>query len=91
MNKAELVLAVSEKAEISKREAEAALDAAFAVIEAALVKGEEVKVSGFGVFSKKERAAREGTNPSNQQKIVIPASATVAFKVSKSLKEKLNG
>ena len=91
MNKAELVLAVAEKAEISKREAEAAIDAAFAVIEAALLKGEAVKVSGFGVFARKERAAREGTNPSNQSKIVIPASATVSFKVSKSLKEKLNG
>jgi len=90
MNKAELVEAVAEKAELSKRDAEAAVDAVFEVIEAAVVKGEEVKLSGFGIFSKKARAAREGTNPSNQKKIKIPASNTVAFKVSKAFKEKLN-
>ncbi|MBO7121467.1 MAG: HU family DNA-binding protein [Bacilli bacterium] len=90
MNKAELVEAVAEKAELSKRDAEAAVDAVLEVIEAAVVKGEEVKLSGFGIFSKKARAAREGTNPSNQKKIKIPASNTVAFKVSKAFKEKLN-
>ena len=90
MNKAELILAVADKAEINKRDAEAAIDAAIALVEAALIKGEQVKISGFGIFAKKERAAREGTNPSNQQKIVIPASASISFKVSKSLKAKLN-
>ena len=90
MNKAELVEAVAEKAELSKRDAEAAVDAVLEVIDAAVVKGEEVKLSGFGIFSKKARAAREGTNPSNQKKIKIPASNTVAFKVSKAFKEKLN-
>ena len=90
MNKAELVEAVAEKAELSKRDAEAAVDAVLEVSEAAVVKGEEVKLSGFGIFSKKARAAREGTNPSNQKKIKIPASNTVAFKVSKAFKEKLN-
>ena len=90
MNKAELVEAVAEKAELSKRDAEAAVDDVLEVIEAAVVKGEEVKLSGFGIFSKKARAAREGTNPSNQKKIKIPASNTVAFKVSKAFKEKLN-
>ena len=90
MNKAELVEAVAEKAELSKRDAEAAVDAVLEVIEADVVKGEEVKLSGFGIFSKKARAAREGTNPSNQKKIKIPASNTVAFKVSKAFKEKLN-
>ena len=90
MNKAELVEAVAEKAELSKRDAEAAVDAVLEVIEATVVKGEEVKLSGFGIFSKKARAAREGTNPSNQKKIKIPASNTVAFKVSKAFKEKLN-
>jgi DNA-binding protein HU-beta len=90
MNKAELVLEVAEKAEISKRDAEAAIDAVLEVVEGALVKGEEVKLSGFGIFQKKQRAAREGTNPATQQKIQIPASASVAFKVSKALKDKLN-
>jgi DNA-binding protein HU-beta len=90
MNKAELVLEVAEKAEVSKRDAEAAVDAVFEVIEGALVKGEEVKLSGFGIFEKKQRAAREGTNPATQAKIQIPASASVGFKVSKALKDKLN-
>ncbi len=90
MNKAELALAVAEKAEIAKGDAQAAVDAVFEIIEKALVKGEEVKVSGFGIFSKKERAAREGTNPSTQEKIKIPASSSVNFKVSKTLKDKLN-
>jgi DNA-binding protein HU-beta len=90
MNKAELVVEVAEKAEISKRDADAAIEAVFQVIEAALVKGEEVKLSGFGIFEKKHRAAREGTNPATQQKIKIPASASVSFKVSKALKDKLN-
>lgn len=90
MNKAELVEAIAEKAELSKRDAEAAVDAVLEVVIGAVVKGEEVKLSGFGIFSKKSRAEREGTNPSNQEKIKIPASNTVAFKVSKAFKEKLN-
>jgi len=90
MNKAELVEAIAERAELSKRDAEAAVDAVLEVVIGAVVKGEEVKLSGFGIFSKKARAEREGTNPSNQEKIKIPASNTVAFKVSKAFKEKLN-
>jgi DNA-binding protein HU-beta len=90
MNKAELVEKVAAKAELSKRDAEAAVDAVIEVITDTLVKGEEVKLSGFGIFAKKERKAREGTNPATQAKIAIPASASVAFKVSKALKEKLN-
>lgn len=90
MNKAELIEAVAEKAELSKRDAEAAVDALVDVVTATLIKGDAVKISGFGIFEKKERAAREGTNPSTQEKISIPASTSVAFKVSKGLKEKLN-
>ncbi|HBB05910.1 MAG TPA: integration host factor subunit alpha [Firmicutes bacterium] len=90
MNKAELIDAVAAKAELSKRDAEAAVDAVVDVITATLIKGDAVKISGFGIFEKKERAAREGTNPSTQEKITIPASTSVSFKVSKGLKEKLN-
>ncbi len=90
MNKAELVEKVAAQAELSKRDSEAAVDAVIEVVTETLVKGEEVKLSGFGIFVKKQRAAREGTNPATQQKISIPASASVAFKVSKALKEKLN-
>jgi len=90
MNKAELIEAIAEKADLSKRDAEAAVDALVDVVADALVKGESVKISGFGIFEKKHRAAREGTNPATQAKISIPASTSVSFKVSKGLKEKLN-
>ena len=89
MNKAELIKAVAEKAEVSTRDAEAVLDGVLDLISAALVKGEAVKLSGFGTFEKKERAARVGTNPSTRAKIEIPASKSAVFKPSKTLKEKL--
>ena len=90
MNKAELIQAVMAKAEVSHRDAEAVVEAVFETIAGAVVKGEAVKLSGFGIFEKKERAARVGTNPANGEKIEIPASNSVSFKPSKNLKEKLN-
>jgi DNA-binding protein HU-beta len=90
MNKADLILAVAEEAKLPKREAEAAVEALLALVEKALVKKEEVKLSGFGVFENKKRAPRIGTNPTTGAKIKIPASNTVSFKPSKSLKEKVN-
>jgi len=90
MNKADLVLAVAEKADLSKRDAEAAVEVLLSLVEKALVKKEEVKISGFGVFETKRRAPRIGTNPTTGAKIKIPASNTVSFKPSKSLKEKVN-
>ncbi|MDY6430519.1 MAG: HU family DNA-binding protein [Bacilli bacterium] len=90
MNKAELVQKVALKAEVSHVDAERVVDELLGLIEEALVRGEEVKLSGFGIFAKKERAARNGTNPANGQKILIPAAKSVAFKPSKTLKEKLN-
>ncbi|MCR5349048.1 MAG: HU family DNA-binding protein [Bacilli bacterium] len=89
MNKAELVKAVAEKAEVTTRDAEAVLDEALELIAAALIKGESVKLSGFGTFEKKERAGRTGTNPATGEKIQIPASKSAVFKPSKTLKEKL--
>ncbi len=90
MNKAELVEVVAGKSQVAKRDAEAVVEAVFETIADTLAKGETVKISGFGIFEKKERAAREGTNPSSGEKITIPASNSVGFKVSKTLKEKLN-
>lgn len=89
MNKAELIVAAAAAAEVSKKDAEAVIDAVLEEIEAKLVKGEEVKISGFGIFSKKERAARTGSNPATHEKIQIKASKTVAFKPAKGLKAKL--
>lgn len=89
MNKADLIAAAAIKADVSKSDAEKVICVALDLIEDALMKGEEVKISGFGIFEKKCRAARAGTNPANGEKIEIPASATVSFKPSKGLKEKL--
>lgn len=90
MNKAELITAVGEKAELSHTDATKAVEAVLDLIEAALVNGEAVKLSGFGIFEKKTRAARIGANPSTGEKIEIAAANSVTFKPSKSLKEKLN-
>lgn len=90
MNKAELVEAVAAKAKISKAEAEGALNAVICSIEGALKKGEDVRLTGFGNFVRKNRKARMGRSPKTGKSIKIPASKTVAFKVSKALKEKLN-
>ena len=90
MNKAELIAAAAAKAEVSHRDAEAVVEAVLELIEENLVAGREVKLSGFGIFEKKGRAARVGTNPSSGEKIEIPASNTVGFKPSKGLREKLN-
>ncbi|MBQ2493797.1 MAG: HU family DNA-binding protein [Bacilli bacterium] len=89
MNKAELIKAVVEKGKLSHREAEAAVEDILGVIEEALVKGEEVKLSGFGAFEPKVRKARVGTNPSTGAKIEIPESKSVVFKPSKGLKARL--
>lgn len=90
MNKAELITAVGEKAELSHTDATKAVEAVLDLIEAALVNGEAVKLSGFGIFEKKTRAARIGTNPSTGEKIEIAEAKSVTFKPSKNLKEKLN-
>jgi Bacterial nucleoid DNA-binding protein len=87
MNKAELVVVVSEKVNLSKKAAEKAVDVLFEQIQKSLEKGDSVKVSNFGVFTIKNRKQRVGTSPVNGKKITIPATKTVGFKPSKNLKE----
>ena len=89
MNKAELVAAVAEKAEISKKDAEAAVKAFTDVVEE-LKKGEKIQLVGFGTFEVSERAARVGRNPQTKQEITIPASKAPKFKAGKALKDSLN-
>lgn len=91
MNKTQLVDVVAKEAELKKKDAEAAVNAAFAAICDALADGDKIQLVGFGTFEVKERAAREGRNPSTGAKIEIPASKSVGFAASKALKEKLNG
>lgn len=90
MNRAELVLAVSEKTGYPKTDVELIVDEFFSIVEQKIVKGEEIKISNFGVFYKKERLARKGTNPSDGTPIIIPANSTVGFRPSKIIKAKVN-
>ncbi len=90
MNKTELVAAVAAKAELSKKDAEAAVAAVVDAITGALADGEKVSLVGFGTFEVKERAARTGLNPRTKEKIEIAASKAPAFKAGKALKDAVN-
>ena len=90
MNKAELVAAVAEKAEISKKDAEKALKAFTDVVAEGLKKGEKIQLVGFGTFEVSERAARTGRNPQSGKEMKIPASKAPKFKAGKALKDMVN-
>ncbi len=87
MNKAELVAAVAEKAEFTKKDAEKAVVAVFDTISQALAGGEKVQLVGFGTFEVKKREERIGRNPQTKEEIVIPACKVPGFKAGKTLKE----
>ena len=87
MNKTELIAAVAEKAELSRKDAEAAVSAAVDAITAALSQGEKVQLVGFGSFEVKTRAERVGRNPKTKETIQIPASKSPVFKAGKALKD----
>ena len=87
MNKTELIAAVAEKAELSKKDAEAAVSATIDAITAALSQEEKVQLVGFGSFEVKTRAERVGRNPKTKEAIQIPASKTHVFKAGKALKD----
>ena len=90
MNKTELIAAVAEKAEISKKDAEKAVKALVDTITEEMVKGEKVQLVGFGTFEVSERAAREGRNPQTGKTMKIAASKAPKFKAGKALKDSLN-
>ena len=90
MNKTELINAVAEKAEVSKKDAKAAVEAVLDVIQEELKKGEKVQLVGFGTFEVSERAAREGRNPLTGESMTIKASKSPKFKAGKAFKEKVN-
>ena len=87
MNKTELVAVVAEKSGITKKDAERVVSATFETITAQLMKGEQVQISGFGIFEVKKREARVGRNPRTKEAIEIPASNAPVFKPSKALKD----
>ena len=90
MNKTELIAAVAEQAELSKKDAEKAVKAFTDVIAAELKKGEKVQLVGFGTFEVSERGAREGRNPQTGESMTIKASTNARFKAGKALKDSLN-
>ena len=90
MNKADLILKISEKLDVSRFDVEEIVDEFLTMIEKEIVKVEDVKLSGFGIFEKKIRKERKGTNPSDGAIITIPSKATIAFRPSKNFKAKVN-
>ncbi len=90
MNKTELINAVAKNAELSRKDADKAVNAAFEAIAAALKAGEKVSVVGFGGFEVKERAARTARNPRTGEEIEIAASKAISFKAGKALKDEVN-
>ena len=86
MNKTELVAAVAAKADLSKKDAEAAVKAVLDAVTEALADGDKVALVGFGTFEVKERAARTGKNPRTGEAIEIPASKVPSFKAGAALK-----
>ena len=90
MNRMELVAAIAEKSELSKKDAEKALKAFTDVVAEELKKGEQIQLVGFGTFKVSERAAREGRNPQTGETMTISASRTPKFKAGKALKDAVN-
>lgn len=90
MNKAELIAAVAENAELSKKDAEKALKAFVEVVTDELKKGEKVQLVGFGTFEVSERAEREGRNPQTGETMKIEACKAPKFKAGKALKDAIN-
>ncbi len=90
MNRTELIAAIAEQTQLSKKDTEATLKAFADVVAEELKKGGKVQLVGFGTFEVSERAAREGRNPQTGESMQIKASKTPRFKAGKALKDQLN-
>ena len=90
MNKTELIAAVAEKANLSKKDADSAVNAVIDSIVEAVAANDKVQLVGFGTFEVAERAAREGRNPKTGETMPIAASKTPKFKAGKALKDMVN-
>ena len=90
MIKQELISAIAESANLSKKDADAALAAFVGAVEGALKKGEKVQLVGFGSFEVRERAARTGRNPQTGAEMKIAAAKVPTFKAGKALKDLIN-
>ena len=87
MNKVELIAAVAEKAELSKKDAEKAVAAFLESVEEAVASGDKVQLVGFGTFEVRAREARTGRNPRTKETITIPASKQPVFMAGKAFKD----
>jgi DNA-binding protein HU-beta len=90
MNKTELVQAIAEKANLTKVQAKAALDAGILAVEEVLKKGDKVALIGFGTFQVVKKDRREGINPLTKEKITIPAKKVVKFRPGAELAQMVN-
>lgn len=90
MNKTELVAAIADQADLSKKDAEKALTAVVDVVTEELRKGGKVQLVGFGTFEVTKRAAREGRNPQTGETMKIEACVAPKFKAGKALKDAVN-
>lgn len=87
MNKTELIAAVAEKTDLSKKDADAAVSAVLGAITDALKAGDKIQLVGFGTFEVRNRAAKQGRNPRTGETMIVPASKVPAFKAGKALKD----
>lgn len=90
MNKSEIVAVVADDLDVTRKDAENAVDTVFKMITDALAEGDKVVISGFGTFEVRERVAREGRNPRTGEIVKIEAQRTPAFKAGKVLKDAVN-
>ena len=91
MNKSELIASIAEKSNLSKKDAENALNGFLSTIEEALSDGDKVQLVGFGTFEVRDRKAREGRNPRNPEEVIkISASKAPVFRAGKALQESVN-
>ena len=87
MTKADLINAIAEKGEFTKKDAEKALSAVLSSVTDALVSGDKVQIVGFGTFEVRDRKEKESINPKTKEKIMVPAKKAPAFKPGKALKD----
>ena len=90
MNKTELVSAMAEKTNQTKKSTEDTLNAFIEVVTETLKKGDKIQLVGFGTYEAKTRAERKGRNPQTGEEIKIPASKMPSFKAGKALKDEIN-
>lgn len=90
MNKKELIDIVSQKQDLTKKDAEALVDTVFDTMIESILNGDKVLISGFGTFKVNHRQERKGVSPKTKETMIIPASKTVSFKPSNRLKDAMN-